>query len=419
MTRVLPALSCFVLVLAIGVLGPEPGHPNRLAKMASNKQRFDLDSWNRLDRLFYDRTSADAKLHVHTGADAPFGSEAKSVVRDPDAAIWLLDEFLKSDFERQFADPLERAMFHRDLWYAFDMLARPPDPDSENDAAVRSEYLKRRPILKRLALLLKRVEQPATVLASLPDNYKKTVELKIYPARFDVQHPEQPYLPNDLRLDGTADWVLIGSQSGRLAAPEHARFVEGKSLFVPMLRLPGGRKATETFLAAMPAELGIPMSPKFRQFPDGTQVALVRRMLLPDQNETLQLTPVIESIQLRVFSKGNQMHSFEFTLDRPESFAARGGLRTLAHDDVAHFGFGIEPIDRTDAGKPKPILASCKACHGQEKLFSVNTFGFRTLLGYQGASQADLGTQIRLTKELKKSSYAWGLLVGLRDSSLP
>jgi hypothetical protein len=141
--------------------------------------------------------------------------------------------------------------------------------------------------------------------------------------------------------------------------------------------------------------------------------------LVPDQNETLQLTPIVESIQLRVFSKNNQMHSFEFVLDRPEMLATRSGLRPTVHDDVAHFGFGVEPIEPTDSGKPKPILASCKACHGQERLFSVNTFGFRTLLGYQGASEADLGTQVRLTKELKKSSYAWGLLIGLRDSSLP
>src|SRR5262249_16822410 len=213
---------------------------------------------------------------------------------DPNAAVPMLDELLKTDFDRSLADPLKRALLQRDLWYAFDTFARPPDADAETDPAAKAEYLKRRSILKRLALILKRLAQPACVLASLPDNYKKTIELGIYPTQFDVRHPERPYLPDDLRLDGKGDWGLIGSQSGRLAAPEHARFVEGKSLFIPMLRLPGGRKETERFLAAMPGELGIPMGPKFRQFPDGAEVALIRRMLLPGQNETLQLTPIVE-----------------------------------------------------------------------------------------------------------------------------
>jgi hypothetical protein len=84
-------------------------------------------------------------------------------------------------------------------------------------------------------------------------------------------------------------------------------------VFLVFARLPGGRTATLAYfkkLAEMPPlfvcmqEPGWqqPMdvwNPQVPQFPVGTEFALVRKMVLPDREGRLRLTPVTESVQIR------------------------------------------------------------------------------------------------------------------------
>ena len=129
-----------------------------------------------------------------------------------------------------------------------------------------------------------------------------------------------------------------------------------------------------------------------------------------------------ENVQLRIFPKGDEQRFFEFTLDRAGLLAGRGGLRAVGPDEGQYFGFGenfnnrVDPFGGDKLPEPHRILSSCVACHKAEKLGSINTFGFGLTVGYRGAARTDLAAQVGHTIDLKKKSYTWGLLHGLREA---
>ncbi len=301
-------------------------------------------------------------------------------------------------------DPLKRALLQRDLWYVFDKLAAIDSRPEERE--------QRQDVERRLAQVLRRLAQPTAQLQALPDNYAAAIGSKAFPARFEPQHPALPYLPVDLRLDGRGEWLPITSVNrARLAAPDHVEFAGGRSVFVSLLRVPGGRKATQEFLDRMPPFDATPR--ELPELPDGSQVAMVRRMVLVDERGELQLTPVTESVQLRVFPAEGEQSVVEFTLDRAGLLAGRGGLRATGPDETQIFNFGDV---QHDSARPQPILWSCAACHGSDKLSTVATFGMRSHLGYQGATTTDLAHEAEETLRFKKNSYGWGLLQGLQHA---
>lgn len=390
-----------------GLFDPEAGHP-----------------WDRLHRFFYVREVANGQTYAHHGPDAPFGREGTFLVEGPShtKALEALDIFLKARDDERVDDPLKRALLQRDLWYVFDKLAEPPPANAEPDRdPIADRQPQRRAVQKRLAQVMRRLEQPAARLRALPDNYAIAVKSGTFPSAFDPRHPDRPYLPPDLRPDGGGDWILISPQSTWLAAPRHAQFAGGRSVFLPLLRLPDGRKQAEEYLTRMPAD----RDQGFEQLPDGSQVALVRRMLLVDDTGGLQATPVTESVQLRIFPKGAEQRSFEFTLDRAGLLSGRGGLRAVGADEGEYFGFDAGPNNQFDpfggerAPEPNGILSRCIGCHRGEKLFGIITLGFGLIRGYQGADQTDLATQVRHTKGIKKNGFSWGLLQGLRETTPP
>ncbi len=136
----------------------------------------------------------------------------------------------------------------------------------------------------------------------------------------------------------------------------------GRSAFLVFLRVPGRRAAGLAYLAALP-RLPHPNPAA------GTDVALVRRMLLIDNQGQIVPSPLIESIQLRQFDQDTTQHYFEFQLDRARLFAAQaGGLRALTSNDTDFqlfesrgdvLGFPILPHDNH---RP-PVLSTCVGCH--------------------------------------------------------
>jgi hypothetical protein len=397
---------------------PDAGAPRKPSPVQTLFDPDPAHPWNRLHRLFYVREMAQGRTYVHDGPDAPFGRHGPFLVEGAShqQALATLDAFLKARDDERVKDPVKRALLQRDLWYVFDRLAEDPyfgetDPREDHQP-------ERRAVLKRLAQVLRRLELPAAQLRALPDNYARALRRGAFPTAFDPQRPAQPFLPADLRLDGKGAWVPITGHDHGLAAPRHAQFVENKALFLPFLRLPGGRKQTEEYLAGMPATY----DRGFASLPEGSQVALVRRMLLMDDQGELQLTPVTESVQFRTFPKGKEQHVFEFTLDRAGLLAA-DGLRPLGRDEAGYFGFAtdfnqMDPLIYTTPRAPQVFLARCDGCHRQEdRLHSLNTFGFGLTSGYQGAAATDLATQLRLAAGQKKHSYSWGLLQGLREAT--
>ncbi|MGH7169120.1 MAG: hypothetical protein ACRELG_02440 [Gemmataceae bacterium] len=360
---------------AVTLFDPDPAHP-----------------WNRLYQALY-------VSRIDERGGSVCGSRNEKRLQEPfllekaayDKALGTLDAFLKAKEDERVKDAIKRALLQRDLWYAFDSLGEVPFLSAHGIFGETTQ--RRRALQKRLAQLMRRLEQPASRLKALPDNYGLTVKKGVYPAKFDAEHPERPYLPADLRLDDKSDWVIVRAASTPLSAPQHNRFVEGKSVFLTLLRLPGPRKKTEDYVADMPADRD---KKGVLPLPDGSQVALVRRMLLPDDKGELRPTPLIEDVQLRIFSKRREQHAYEFALDRGALLSGRGGLWL-----------------RSDPA----IERNCKVCHRpQDGVFSLNTFGFGMTQGYHGAARTRLSEQVNGTVKLKKQSYSWGLLQGLRET---
>jgi len=381
------------------IFDPDPAHP-----------------WNRLHAVFFIRDMGNGQTYNHQGPDAPFGSWGPFLVKGPshDRAIAALDDFLRAKDDARIDDPIRRALLQRDLWSVFDRLS-----DKDGDQP------QRRAVQKRLAWAMRRLEQPAARLLALPDSYAATVKNGAFAKEYDPRHPSQPYLPADLRLDGKGDWVQISPATARgywYSAPRHTEFTNGRSVFATLLRLPGGRKPTEDYIARMPRATDSRVD--FDRLPDGSQVVLVRRMLLVDDMGELQTTPVTESIQLRIFIDGREQRFFEFTLDRAGLASGGGGLRAVGPDDRQYFIFGMHENDDDPSGfakfpGPVRVLSNCVGCHHGESLFTINTLNAGSKSQYRGAAETEFAAQLGESMTIRKQSYAWGLLQGLRESTPP
>src|SRR5262249_5174722 len=118
--------------------------------------------------------------------------------------------------------------------------------------------------------------------------------------------PARAFLPPDLfQPDGR--WICLRSKP---TATVHVGAFSGHSRFLVFMNLPGGRAATlkylhELYALPKPFDSFRPVSPKLSQsvpqFPVGTQVALVRQLIVFDSEGKLAATPITESVQLRVF----------------------------------------------------------------------------------------------------------------------
>src|SRR4029079_3128799 len=128
--------------------------------------------------------------------------------------------------------------------------------------------------------------------------------------------------------------------------PLHDQGFGCRSVFLVLLHFPEGRKAALEYLAKLRNfqnpwkdmnERQPELNPELPQFPAGTDVALVRRAILIDDQGKLVATRLVESIQLRHFRKvpgptdtraertEQNQDVYEFQLSRKKLFAGDAG----------------------------------------------------------------------------------------------
>jgi hypothetical protein len=395
------------------------------------------------------RTARDGTEYGLDELDPLVSPESTHLLRGPrhGQALAVLDEFLAGNGEKLIADPLRRALLQRDLWAVFDQWADPPDPEGET----RRDLLRpRRELQNRLVQVIRRVALPAEHIEALPDNLAAALEARAYPACYDPAKPEAPFLP-PLRGDG--DWVLLASEAGWLA-PDHTETFRGHSAFLVFLHLPGKRQATLDYLEKLRrfpnprlAGPGRPLNPALPQFPAGTQVALVRKMLLIDADGRLRPTRLTESVRLRVYrdvpwrdERPLSLQDFyELDLRRKDLFAGKaGGLDPTGPEDVFADPFFRQRINREpdmdwDPAEPPPTrqarggLIACGSCHGGcsdsgPGIFSVPSIVHAARLSDLGPATAP-GEKTPIPKDLlpiawKRQQYSWGLLQGMWEAGM-
>src|SRR2546425_6842792 len=145
---------------------------------------------------------------------------------------------------------------------------------------------------------------------------------------------------------------MLSVRGGAPIALGQMEFFSGRSVFLIFMRLPEGREATLNYLKRVsdfpkpwlpdPVNPGrVVPNPELPEFPAGTQLALVREMVLIDNQGNLQSTKIIEDLQIRVHREipndipgalntsrneaRKALDVFEFKLSRPKLFADEGG----------------------------------------------------------------------------------------------
>jgi hypothetical protein len=393
---------------------------------AGDAPMYDADpahSWNRLS----------AALH----SDAPLKFEQRGEFEGRllsgesyDATLKALDDFVTQHREKLIADPVKRALLQSDLWATFDQLS---DATGEQQPA-------RREIARRCAVVIERLALTDAQIAALPDPYALTVKSKAFPVAFDPAHTTNHFLPDDLLGDGRP-WIILSGPSQEILQPaaiQHVKATQGRSVFYALVRLPGGRDATIAYLrqlATFPqpyvwndmykvypyARSAVNFNPALPQFPAGTQVALIRRMVLVNARGAPVVTPIVQSIQLRVYVKdpksaelgesANQAF-FEFQLAPDDLFKGGSGLRASdLRERQGHLTF--ERATLFSQGN------NCNNCHGDVGVLSLNTYtrAFGAIPNTPWFEPSNEETQDRNTINWKKRDYTWGVLSTLLQSN--
>ena len=371
--------------------------------------------WNRLHSVLFIRTDIRSTNRVPDALDPPLWHSSSYLLAKPshERVLRILDEFLQNHGEKLIRDPAKRAMLQRDLWAVFDWsVEREPERPQEADFEKEKQELQ-----WRLSEVMRRVALSPEEIRALPSNYEQAVASEQFGKEYDSQHPERPFLPPRL-FDPHGDWVqIVGLSSGPLEpqplAPSHAEAFS-RSTFLILMRIPGGRRATFDYLATLwdlpepwvaqaddPQHQQTKINPVLPQFPAGTEVALVRQMILFDNRGRLEATPITESLQFRVYRAiavkdrvnaanasgmaeavaNSGQNFYQIVLSRTQLFANKsGGLRATEPNEkeFAMFGsFGADqngnPSQYMSLDQYQPVLQTCFVCHRAAGINSVNS----------------------------------------------
>ena len=409
--------------------------------------------WNRLYRTFYRREGQDGHEYGYDELDPLLWVETKYLLNDPPnrQALTVLDEFLSKHGEQEISDPLKRAILQRDLWAIFDWTTQCFEcvKQSANTSAAKLN------LQTRLVQVIKRLALSQEQIAALPDTYKQAIHAGAFAKAYDSNKREQSFLPPDL-FDPKGPWVALSIRGGDLIAPAHVGVFSGRSVFLIFMRLPGGRAATLDYLKTVASfrnpwlldpktQRPLP-NPDLPQFPAGTQLALVRRMVVIDANGEFRPTNIVEDLQIRVHrtipntvpeavnlgrnEARGALDVYEFKLSRTKLFAhEEGGLHSLTKTDTEFPLFGSHGIDLFEGGfggvplnrMLRVSLEACATCHFRPGVHSILSRDRLERIAIPENTELlpswDSNYEADGTKWWKSRQFSWGLLQGLWNSS--
>ena len=412
-----------------------PSGPSRVAVYDADPEHL----WNRLYAALYVRTTDDGRSYGQDNLDPFLWPSSTYLLSEPrhGQVLAILNEFLEKRGENLIAQPLKRALFQHDLWAVFDWLA---DPDAEHVEKRARLLAERRALRDRLAPIIHRLALSVEQIEMLPDNYRLAPAFGAYSAKHDPAHAEKAFLPPDL-FDGNGPWVHFQTEGGKPypfghpTALTHVFFVGGRSTFFVFMNLPGGRQATLDYMQrvnAFPPTAG----PQGRLLtsgsgalptPSGTQLALVRQIMLIDDKWKMRPTHLLESVQIRVVRGNIERESdfYEFKLHRKELFDGKG-LRPVNSDEVTIPVFNVRDEDVLDLPHAVRLVREaavkgegpvtenlrfgCMSCHTQGGIASVSSFHHDTP---PGLTASERGNEVERVIRWKGEKFSWGLLEGL------
>jgi hypothetical protein len=285
-----------------------------------------------------------------------------------------------------------------------------------------------------LATAIGRLALTQGQINALPDNYASRAGA--------TGMPEDLFTPN-------GPWINVGRPDGPTARAHVSDMGPGKnSVFFVLIRIPGGHDAGLRYMERLrafngPLWLDNPAlgrfltpypNPALPQFPEGTEVALVRRALLIDSAGEIVPSRITESVQHRVYRAieamtpqafadahridenmfGRAGQEFEeFGLNRTALLAHRhGGLLPLAESEPVFGTFSMHGDDPLESSTPllgataEVAKRACKDCHGAPGVYSFNSYvPFRLMNGPDGAAAPQLSEVSIAAAE--RTAVAW------------
>jgi hypothetical protein len=442
--------SHWIVILGLSAVFLGIANHSRVSEVNETWALYDANPnhiWNRLYRTFYRRESRDGHEYGYDELDPLLWVRTKYLLTDPAnrQALTVLDEFLSTHGENTINDPLKRAMLQRDLWAIFDWTTECGECNKPSAAKLNLQT--------RLVQVIKRLALSPEQIAALPDTYKQAIDAGTFAKVYDPNKREQSFLPPDL-FDPKGPWVALSIRGGELVARGHVGAFSGRSVFLVFMRLPGGRAATLDYLKTLGSfrnpwlidpETQRPMpNPDLPEFPAGTQLALVRRMVVIDANGEFRPTNIVEDVQIRVHRTipgsvptalnldRNEARAaldvYEFKLTRTKLFAHEdGGLHSLTKTDTEFPLFRSHDIDLFEENLPqlnralRVSLEACASCHFRPGVHSILSRGggFAIRENSELLPSWDSNYEADGTKWWKRRQFNWGLLQGLWNSPPP
>lgn len=336
----------------------------------------------------------------------------------------LLDEFLRTRGEKLLRAPLKRAIFQHDLWAVYDHLI---DQNIKRSGDLKTR--RRRDVLcRKLATCIRRLALSPMEIKQLPDTYARAVKSGRFTRKHDF-NPAANYLPSGL-MTNPDEWVEIDFYHPKMHEDImdrfislHARSLQGRSYYRIFYRFPKGRKQVVSYLKMLEkrgvdwkraAQFGfIPPPKNVPQIPVGTEVALVQFMVTLDDQLRPVPTPIVESIQMRIFrnvdgtaqpetNTGVGMNVLDYRLKRHLLFSGResSGLHREREEEpqyrVAIDGLKSTAPDWGFAGK-KVLFQQCADCHMSRKLERLGVAGIPSITHSGGF---DAGAQMGISRPL-------------------
>jgi len=359
--------------------------------------------WNRLYSVLFVRANDKGKTLGLEETNPPLWQNSRYLFTPSrfKLAQATLSEFVSQKGASLIRDPLKRAFLQNDLWRLFDQLYG-------KDSLAKANHLQTDfPALRvDLVRAIRSLALSAQEIQKLPDNLAQAAASGNFPRAFDPSRPEQAYLPPDLEKPNS-NWVRIESAADFFPGQLHVETVDGHNSYSIFLNLPNGVFATQESINSLQsiAQLWVVdpnpttaatrgmvqnmPSPRLPKFPNGTQAAIVKRLMVIDDQGRLAGTPVTLSVQYRVHREpvgqsrvgrrldDNQSY-LEIYVQRPGLFAAdAGGLVARGADERTYDDVfsSVDPFDsQYTPPPPRPLLQSCIACHSYPNVMSLRTF---------------------------------------------
>ena len=401
--------------------------------------------WNRLHSVFFVREDNQGNK---VGGDLvdpylwPSTTEFLLKGNSHNKAITLLDEFIKGNGHQLIADPLKRAVLQHDLWSIFDWTTN-YDKGLPFGGAIspktKSKELNdsRKALRSRLSKAINLLALDETEALGLINNYSMAVKSGSDLKKLDKTDFEGHFLPSTLLTDNS-NWVCVRGSLQGPSAPVHMRYYGGRSPFLVFLNLPGGRTATLKYLNALNKSTaakfaGTTDDVPLPQFPEGTSVALVRKMSVITQSGDILVSPLVQTVQIRVYNQvgedikdhNSSQTVYKFVLNRKDLFASiNGGLKPVKKNSIEGLSL-IYSSDYFEDERLKPnssVMKSCIDCHscGGGTIHSIFTYKQDDWVPEAARMSSDKLRLLptRIIDEQKKAvswkykRHDWGLLQG-------